>query len=103
MKKKYRQLTRTEDGRRVIKKYRNRKYYDCVLSEYSSLEEMFDLVRNGENIKVIDHNGGDITAKTLLTSIRSVEDKHEDIMAETLISVIRSGRGTFINQVEGVK
>ena len=100
MQKVYGQNKRTESGERLIKQYANRKLYDSVISEYIGLAELFDLVRNGEKIKVI-HNitKTDITTKMLLSAIRAVEDKHEDIMLDDLYKVATTGRGTFVSFV----
>lgn len=51
---------------RQIKRYENRKLYDTEASEYVSLSDIADLVRNGETVEVVDNaTGRDLTAQTL--------------------------------------
>ncbi|MDH3486211.1 MAG: polyhydroxyalkanoate synthesis regulator DNA-binding domain-containing protein, partial [Myxococcales bacterium] len=39
---------------RVIKRYANRKLYDTRDSRYVTLDHIAELVRNGEDVKVLD-------------------------------------------------
>ena len=51
---------------RRIKRYDNRKLYDTETSEYVSLGDIADLVRQGNTVEVVDKaTGEDITAQTL--------------------------------------
>lgn len=51
---------------RRIKRYDNRKLYDTEASQYVSLRDIADLVRDGETVEVIDNSTGtDLTAPTL--------------------------------------
>jgi polyhydroxyalkanoate synthesis repressor PhaR len=50
---------------RVIKKYENRKLYDTSTSKTLTLKEIALLIRDGEEIKVVDANDKDITNKVL--------------------------------------
>jgi len=51
---------------RVIKRYANRKLYDTRDSRYVTLDRIADLVRNGEEVKVLDNNSKrDLTKVTL--------------------------------------
>lgn len=51
---------------RLIKRYENRKLYDTASSEYVSLSDIGELVRNGETVRVVDNaTGRDLTAQTL--------------------------------------
>ncbi|HNB52587.1 MAG TPA: polyhydroxyalkanoate synthesis regulator DNA-binding domain-containing protein [Anaerolineales bacterium] len=50
----------------IIKRYANRKLYDTVAKKYITLEGISQLVLDGNNIQVVDHETGeDITAVTL--------------------------------------
>jgi len=54
----------------VIRKYGNRRLYDTSTSRYINLEELSDLVRNGNDIKVVDaKTGEDLTRLTLMQII----------------------------------
>lgn len=51
---------------RRIKRYDNRKLYDTETSEYVSLGDIAELVRQGKTVEVVDKaTGEDITAQTL--------------------------------------
>ena len=64
-------------GQVVIKKYGNRRLYDTSTSRYINLEELSDLVRNGNEVKVVDaKTGEDLTRLTLMQII--VEDAKEE-------------------------
>lgn len=51
---------------RLIKRYDNRKLYDTVSSSYVSLEQIGDLIRAGEQVRIVDkHERQDLTARIL--------------------------------------
>jgi polyhydroxyalkanoate synthesis repressor PhaR len=51
---------------RVIKRYANRKLYDTRDSRYVTLDRIAELVRGGEEVKVIDNGSkADLTKVTL--------------------------------------
>lgn len=50
---------------RVIKRYDNRKLYDTQTSKTVNLGEIADMIRQGEEVQVIDSEGKDITPKIL--------------------------------------
>jgi polyhydroxyalkanoate synthesis repressor PhaR len=50
---------------RVIKRYDNRKLYDTQTSKTVNLGEIADLIRQGEEVQVVDSQGQDITPKIL--------------------------------------
>ena len=62
---------------RVIKRYSNRKLYDTAGSRYVKLDDIAQLIREGEDIKVVDNDkdGADITAVTLAQIIFEAEKK----------------------------
>ena len=50
---------------RLIKRYGNRKLYDVAASQYITLDGIRELVRRGEDVRVVDNdNEGDLTAVT---------------------------------------
>jgi polyhydroxyalkanoate synthesis repressor PhaR len=50
----------------LIKRYPNRKLYDTEAKSYITLEGVAALIRNGEDVQVIDHESGeDLTTLTL--------------------------------------
>lgn len=50
---------------RTIKRYENRKLYDTTTSKTLTLKDIATLIREGEEIKVVDNNDKDITNKVL--------------------------------------
>jgi polyhydroxyalkanoate synthesis repressor PhaR len=57
------------DGPRVFKKYANRRIYDTHSSSYVTLEELTEVIRKGQEVKVVDaKTQADVTA-FILTQI----------------------------------
>jgi len=77
----------------LIKRYQNRKLYNTQSKSYITLEELADLVREEQEIKVIDNKTGkDITAVTLSQIIFEVEKNHAGFLPiKVLISLVQSG------------
>jgi polyhydroxyalkanoate synthesis repressor PhaR len=57
----------------VIKKYENRRLYDATNSRYVNLEEVAQLLQQGNNVQVIDAASGEDITRLILTQI-IVED-----------------------------
>jgi polyhydroxyalkanoate synthesis repressor PhaR len=58
----------------VIKRYPNRKLYSAEKSHYVTLSEIFDMMANGQEVKVIDNaSGDDITLKTLKAGLYQLD------------------------------
>ena len=50
---------------RLIKRYGNRKMYDTQESRYVTLDNVAELVRGGEDLRIVDNESGeDLTAVT---------------------------------------
>lgn len=99
-----------EKQKRVIKRYSNRKLYDTRDSCYVILEDIADLIRQGDEITVIDNRTSeDITSVTLAQIILEEEKKKKETLPiTTFINLIRSGSETIKTFVqkslgEGVK
>ncbi len=77
----------------IIKRYRNRKLYNTQSKRYITLEEIEELVRQQEEIKVIDNDSGnDITATTLSQIIFELEKNQTGVLpVDLLFSLVRSG------------
>jgi polyhydroxyalkanoate synthesis repressor PhaR len=54
---------------RVIKRYGNRRLYDARLSRVTTLEEIAELVRRGEDVRVVDGDTGEDLTRRILTQI----------------------------------
>lgn len=62
----------------VIKKYENRRLYDTAASRYVNLEDVAEMVREGEEIKVVDSKTGEDITHGILTQIIVESAKEED-------------------------
>jgi len=50
---------------REIRRYDSRKLYDTEAKSYVSLDQLATLVRDGEDVRVVDRSGEDVTAQVL--------------------------------------
>ena len=84
-------------GPKIIKKYGNRKLYDTEQSSYVVLKDIEKMIRNKEEIQVIDNETQyDITIPTLTQIIFSSEKKSKiSPPVNVLQSIIREGDGSF--------
>ena len=80
----------------VIKRYPNRKLYDTVAKRYVTLEEIASLIRQGQEVSVIDHaSGEDLTAVTLSQVILEQERKQEGFLPRAVLAgLVRAGGDT---------
>lgn len=53
----------------IIKKYANRRLYHTEISQYITLDDVGDMVRKGEELKVVDARTGQDLTRTILTQI----------------------------------
>ncbi len=76
---------------RIIKKYPNRRLYDTEISSYITLEEVRQLVVDGEIFEVRDAKTGDELTRSVLLQIISEHEEHGQPMftAQLLSQVIR--------------
>ena len=78
---------------RVIKRYANRKLYDTQRSRYVTLDQIADLIRDGQDVKIIDNNSKeDLTSITLAQIILEQEKKQQAFLPlATMKNIIQSG------------
>ncbi len=78
---------------RMIKRYANRKLYDTKESRYVTLEQIAELIREGEDVKVIDNNSKeDLTSITLAQIIFEEEKRQRSFLPlSALRRIIQSG------------
>jgi len=83
----------TETTTRVIKRYANRKLYDTLESRYVTLDQIAEMIRRGEEVKVIDNNSkDDLTSVTLAQIIFEEEKKQRSFLPlGALRNIIQSG------------
>ena len=74
---------------RTIKKYPNRRLYDTEISSYITLEEVRQLVLDGETFEVRDAKSGeDLTRSVLLQIISEHEQNGQPMLSPQLLSQI---------------
>ena len=74
---------------RVIKKYPNRRLYDTEISSYITLEDVRQLICDGERFQVIDAKSGeDLTRTVLLQIIAEHEERGQPIFSTELLTQI---------------
>jgi polyhydroxyalkanoate synthesis repressor PhaR len=76
-------------GIRIIKKYPNRRLYDTEISSYITIEDVRQLIVDGEDFEVRDaKTGDDLTRTVLLQIITEQEQDGEPILSTQLLSHI---------------
>ncbi|MEA5666619.1 MAG: polyhydroxyalkanoate synthesis repressor PhaR [Stenotrophomonas sp.] len=84
-------LTVTSDclmaATRIIKKYPNRRLYDTEISSYITIEDVRQLILDGEEFEVRDAKSGeDLTRSVLLQIIADKEQDGEPMLSTQLLS-----------------
>lgn len=65
----------------LIKKYANRRLYHTAISQYITLDDVAEMVRKGEEFKVVDaRSGQDLTGTILTQIIVDEEAKGENLL-----------------------
>jgi polyhydroxyalkanoate synthesis repressor PhaR len=93
---------------RVVKRYANRKLYDTQRSRYVTLDQIAEMIRAGEDVKIVDNNSKeDLTAMTLAQIIFEEEKKASFLPLAALRNIIQtSGQSiqqTFVQAGEKVR
>ncbi len=74
---------------RIIKKYPNRRLYDTEISSYITIEDVRQLIVDGEEFEVRDAKSGeDLTRSVLLQIIAEHESDGEPVLSTQLLSQI---------------
>jgi polyhydroxyalkanoate synthesis repressor PhaR len=76
-------------GHVVIKKYSNRRLYDTKHKKYVTLDEIGALIREGNEIKVVDtQTGEDISKLILIQVVLESEKNKEDILPASFLHML---------------
>ncbi len=76
-------------AQRIIKKYPNRRLYDTEISSYITLEDVRQLIVDGEEFEVRDAKSGeDLTRSVLLQIIAEHEQDGQPMLSTQLLSQI---------------
>lgn len=81
----------------VIKRYPNRKLYDTEAKRYITLDGIAALIRDGEEVTIIDHKTDeDLTAVTLTQVIFEQEKKQSGFLPKSVLTgLVRTGGDTI--------
>jgi len=88
---------------RVIKRYANRKLYDTRDSRYITLDRIAELVRNGEDVKVLDNKSQKDLTKVTLAQIIYEEQKSDNPTTwsvQSLRDFIQEGREKLVSSLK---
>jgi polyhydroxyalkanoate synthesis repressor PhaR len=94
--------TATNKKPRIVKRYQNRKLYDTNASRYVTLDDIATLIREGEDVQIIDNqNQDDLTSITLTQIIFEQEKKKKSLLPlATLRNIIQSGGEKIVDFVQ---
>jgi polyhydroxyalkanoate synthesis repressor PhaR len=85
----------------VIKRYPNRKLYNTESKQYITLEEISQLIRDGVEVRVVDHaSGEDLTAVTLTQIIFELEKKQRGFLPHSILSGLIQAGGARIGAIQ---
>jgi len=89
--------------RRVIKRYSNRKLYDTKGSTYVTLLQIAEMIRQGEEVEIIDNATKEDKTDVTLALIISEElrTRPRAIPLSTLKALVRHGGERILNQFRG--
>ncbi len=84
---------------RVIKRYANRKLYDTEESRYVTLDEIAALVKDGEDVHILDNRSGDdLTEVTLAQILFEEQKKQKTRMPLSVLKDLISTSGESISE-----
>lgn len=85
---------------KLIKRYTNRKLYDTERSCYVTLDEIAEMVRDGEEVKIIDNKSGDdLTTVTLAQIVFEEEKRDRRMLPLQTLRLIIQAPGDFIQRL----
>lgn len=81
----------------IVKRYPNRKLYNTKAKKYITLEGVAQLIREGEEVQILDHaTGEDLTAVTLTQIIFEQEKKEGGFLPRSVLTgLVQSGGETL--------
>src|ERR1051326_8619072 len=90
---------------RIIKRYANRKLYDTEHSRYVTLDQISEMIRNGDDVKIVDNKTKeDLTTVTLAQIIFEEEKKQRSFLPlGAMRNIIQNGGEGFAEAQRGVQ
>src|SRR5512146_239332 len=82
---------------RIIKRYLNRKLYDTETKQYVTLDQLADLIRDDEELRVYDNaSGEDLTSITMTQVLFEQVKKQAGFLPRTVLTgLIQAGGSRF--------
>ena len=85
---------------KLIKRYTNRKLYDTERSCYVTLDEIAEMVRDGEEVTIIDNRSGeDLTTVTLAQIVYEAEKKDRKLLPLQSLRLIIQSPADFLARI----
>jgi polyhydroxyalkanoate synthesis repressor PhaR len=85
----------------VIKRYPNRKLYDTEAKQYVTLEGIAQLIRQGQEVHVLDHaTGEDLTTVTLTQIVFEQEKKESGFVPRSVLKGLIEAGGNTLNALQ---
>ena len=80
-----------------IKKYTNRKMYDTHDKRYVTMAQLSELIKQGEEVMVIDNRTGDDITTAIISQLigRDNQEKDKAVSSQLLMQLLRKGGGTL--------
>ena len=80
-----------------IKKYTNRKMYDTHDKRYVTMDQLSELIKQGEEVMVIDNRTGDDITTAIISQLigRDNQEKDKAVSSQLLMQLLRKGGGTL--------
>ncbi|MCS6915571.1 MAG: polyhydroxyalkanoate synthesis regulator DNA-binding domain-containing protein [Myxococcales bacterium] len=85
---------------RIVKRYANRKLYDTQSSHYVTLDQIAEMIRRGEEVRVLDNNSKeDLTSVTLAQIIFEEEKRQKSFLPLTAMRHIIQSGGASLSEL----
>src|SRR5262245_21508678 len=86
---------------RIIKRYANRKLYDTEHSRYVTLDQISEMIRNGDDVKIVDNKTKeDLTTVTLAQIIFEEEKKQRSFLPLNAMRNINQSGGEWFAEAQ---
>ncbi|MFT4705105.1 MAG: polyhydroxyalkanoate synthesis repressor PhaR [Bradymonadia bacterium] len=85
---------------KLIKRYTNRKLYDTERSCYVTLDEIAEMVREGEDVRIVDNKSGeDLTTVTLAQIVYEEEKRNRKVLPLQSLRMIIQAPADFLQRI----
>lgn len=85
---------------KLIKRYTNRKLYDTERSCYVTLDEIAEMVRDGEDVRIVDNRSGeDLTTVTLAQIVYEEEKRDRKLLPLQSLRMIIQSPSEFLHRI----